>query len=273
MRPAARSDIVTSHGWKPARRKAEHISRSPLEPSSRRMATFGEAAVICHSGWGAGILAWMKGVLRVFMLSRSCLTHSGFACSSSSANDVDSQQSRSTVIFSSYSTSPLLPMIETLSVLHGAPISTQSTPALAYAALTSSTNWPATSITRPSSSWKSASSVETPATLDTSSDTPQLPANAISSTDDARPPSERSWPAEILRAPMSSCVTLKAALSCFATSVSQSAGTSPSLPYTCANTEPPMRHLDPAGCTTRILAPGGDLRSGVTVSVTSGQPT
>ena len=41
MFPPSRSVIATSHGWSPAAKTAAAISRSPLEPSWRRMATAG----------------------------------------------------------------------------------------------------------------------------------------------------------------------------------------------------------------------------------------
>mmetsp|Transcript_30581 Transcript_30581/g.90766 ORF Transcript_30581/g.90766 Transcript_30581/m.90766 type:complete len:227 (-) Transcript_30581:2411-3091(-) len=224
--------MVTSHASKPASLKAEAISRSPLLPSSRTMATFGAWLVSCHCGLGLGMAAWMRGVQREAMLRCSCSTQAGLACSISSAKELLSHMSRSSVIFPSNSRCPDLPTMDTLSSALVSPIRTQETPAPAYASSTSFACASAASITRPSSSWKSACRVVAPAIsgAERSKLRPQLPANAISNTAAASPPSLRSWPAEMSRFAMRSCVTLKAFFRASATSGSQSAGTSPKRP-------------------------------------------
>mmetsp|Transcript_52327 Transcript_52327/g.162369 ORF Transcript_52327/g.162369 Transcript_52327/m.162369 type:complete len:288 (-) Transcript_52327:829-1692(-) len=286
MEPLAKSDMVTSQASKPANRKAAAISRSPLLPSSRTMATFGALLASCHCGLGLGTAAWMKGVQREAILRCSCSTQAGLACNISRAKELLSHMSRSSVILPSNSSPPALPTMDTLSSALVSPILTQETPAAVYASWTVFACASATSITRPSSSWNSACRVVAPASSgdERSTLTPQLPANAISRTAAASPPSLRSWPAEMTRLAMRSCVTLKAFFKVSATSGSQSAGTSPRWPKQWAAMEPPQRARSvPAICTRKSEAsfgdgsprdrfPRGRFRSGVTVRVTSGLP-
>ncbi len=86
--------MVTSHGSKPARWKAAAISRSPLEPSSRRIAT----GIFAARSSTAGAVAAgreRQGVGRRRRVRRpacSCATQAGSACSRSSSKLVASQQ-------------------------------------------------------------------------------------------------------------------------------------------------------------------------------------
>ena len=264
--PASRSCMCTSHGSKPALYIADVISRSPLLPSSRIIATLYLERSASHSAGvsrGSNVSSHL-GAWRVFIACCSCSTHSGLHCSFSSSNDVAIHRPRSVVIgCDSTSCSPKRTV--TLSAAVVRPITTHGTSAAAYAAFTSSTFASSTSITRPSSSLNSVSS--TRASAGNVSSAPHTPPKHISSTVVIRPPSERSWPASSRRSRSSFCVTRNAR---FSTAVSVSGHESPTCLNVCASAEPPRCWLPSPRSTNSSVERPGCFRSGVTVSDTSG---
>ena len=87
--------MVTSQGSKPARKKAAAISRSPLVPSSRRMATLGLCpALSTLSGVRVGSkLRWSRRPVPLCVARRSASAHSGLDCSLSNWKEVSCQTS------------------------------------------------------------------------------------------------------------------------------------------------------------------------------------
>mmetsp|Transcript_1373 Transcript_1373/g.3213 ORF Transcript_1373/g.3213 Transcript_1373/m.3213 type:complete len:305 (-) Transcript_1373:1023-1937(-) len=271
-RPLSRSLMVMSHGSIPAACTAAAISRSPLLPSSRRTATRTLLVAAMTSG---NVLAGVKlrfhtGLVRPARLAASASTHSSAACRRSSTKEVASQASRSTGMLSA---STGLPPTATATLWSAAvePIAVTVRPAALNAATTASSFSGETSTRRPSSSANSAARSPpcSPAgACGRSRLRPVLPANAISSAATTRPPSLTSWPALIRRPSSSDCVVSNAALS----AAEPMSGTSlPSWLVACASAEPPRRRRPSPRSTSSRRPEPGSLRSGVTVSVMSGQ--
>lgn len=106
---------VATGGAAPAACTAAAISRSPLEPSSRRIATRGVSAGSAPTGPPLGPMPAVHsgtydmrhcGGTRKRRPSRSTAVTSGAACSRSSANEVDSQTSRSSAVGPSTTSEP-----------------------------------------------------------------------------------------------------------------------------------------------------------------------
>ena len=191
MLPFSRSRTCTSHGSKPAAYIADAISRSPLEPSSRMIATrYFDAFAIHAAGVSRGsYVSFHAGLWRFFRPSCSCSLHAGFDCSLSSSNDVASHRSCSFFSSSSSTTAPFTRIV-TWFAFCVVPITLTGTSASAYAFSTAFTFALSTSTTRPSSSLNRYSSAL--ASVATSSTHPQSPPKHISSTVVIRPPSLRS---------------------------------------------------------------------------------
>mmetsp|Transcript_19636 Transcript_19636/g.66816 ORF Transcript_19636/g.66816 Transcript_19636/m.66816 type:complete len:395 (+) Transcript_19636:731-1915(+) len=271
MRPCSRSDMVTSHGSKPAAWKAAAISRSPLLPSSRSTATLTLSA---FSMTAASVLAGVMphdhdGPTRAARPACSSATVAWLACSRSRWKDVSSHSSRRAgVVPSTHASPPTL--TATLSPASVVPSLTSGTSAAAYAASTAATSASSTSTTSPSSSAKSAASWPS-AAAGRSTVMPQLPANAISRSAVTRPPSLTSWPDASLPSATSACVASQPRLNICTSSMSGTS--SPAWSYTCASAEPPRRRLPAARSTSMSWPRPGSFRSGVTVAVISGHVT
>mmetsp|Transcript_11691 Transcript_11691/g.50001 ORF Transcript_11691/g.50001 Transcript_11691/m.50001 type:complete len:373 (+) Transcript_11691:1680-2798(+) len=254
---------------------AAAISRSPLLPSSRRIATrtlsvFDMTASEVRSG---AYVRCHAGASRCRRDASSAATVASELCRRSSANDVASHVSRRSATAASTTTTSPARTTARPSLVDD-PTSETVTPAAAYVASTSwRFSWD-TSRKRASSSAKSAD-CQSPSSL--TGRVTSIPAvgcgNAISKTEVTNPPSDTSCPAAILRSATKVCVASQAFLKYETSSIS--GATSPIWPYACAKAEPPRRllpSLEP-NSTSRMCDAPGVFKSGVTVLVTSGTVT
>mmetsp|Transcript_14859 Transcript_14859/g.37605 ORF Transcript_14859/g.37605 Transcript_14859/m.37605 type:complete len:333 (+) Transcript_14859:813-1811(+) len=269
-RPLSRSDMVTSHVSSPPANMAPAMSRSPFDPSSRRMATRGLPEVSARRGAGVGMGVNVSGQLGVERERRpraSARQQTGSHCRSSSSSDVRSHTSRSSTIGWSSTDLPSTLTTTRPPASPTTPIVWCATPARSSSCVTVASCSAHTSTTTPTSSAKRRASVSTPSGAARLSSRPTLPAKAISSAVVSSPPSERSCAARMCPLPTSACIALKSAPSLAGEDTS--GVVSPSCLYVCASDEPPRRWWPSPMCSSSSNEPAC-LKSGVAFFVTSG---